>query len=249
MRKLTKLAERPCSSILVYHGNAQRRTSRGVDVDCGPPRIFWPEPSRRLAASGALCRMSQHLLLTSSVLSRDRSPPPPRVRHRGPRRAAAPPAGVRCTIHHSADSVLWLFAQRCSVGLNLPAACEGNRVGLLWRTQQLIAAHSCKRVCVAGQLQLGGTRLLVWRRRHSGLYPTRGSMARCTASCQSRTTVFFPNAWWGLKGCWTEKLMGGINYIMCRRPRICTQSISQLSALISGPPHHRPHLSSLSRYA
>jgi len=157
-------------TILVYHGNAQRRTSRGVDVDCGPPRIFWPEPSRRLAASGALCRMSQHLLLTSSVLYRDRCPLPHRVRHRGPRRAAAPPAGVRCTIHHSADSVLWLFAQRCSVGLNLPAACEGNRVGLLWPTQQLIAAHSCKRVCVAGQLQLGGTRLLVWRRRHSGLY-------------------------------------------------------------------------------
>ena len=114
-----KLAERPCVTILVYHGNAQRRTSRGVDVDCGPPRIFWPEPSRRLAASGALCRMSQHLLLTSSVLSRDRCPLPHRVRHRGPRRAAAPPAGVRCTIHHSTDSALRLFAQRCSVGLNL----------------------------------------------------------------------------------------------------------------------------------
>ena len=194
-----KLAERPCVTILVYHGNAQRRTSRGVDVDCGPPRIFWPEPSRRLAASGALCRMSQHLLLTSSVLYIDRSPLPHRVRHRPPRRAAAPPAGVRCTIHHSADSVLWLFAQRCSVGLNLPAACEGNRVGLLWRTQQLIAAHSCKRVCVAGQLQLGGTRLLVWRRRHSGLYTRLAYPWQDVRFPASPASCVLPNAWLGLK--------------------------------------------------
>ena len=157
-------------TILVYHGNAQRRTSRGVDVDCGPPRIVWPEPSRRLTASGALCRVSQHLLLTSSLLFLDRSPLPHRVCHRAPRRAAAPPAGVRCTIHHSTDSALWLFAQRCSVCFNLPACCETDGVGLLQRADWLIAAHSCKRACVAGQLQLGGTRLLGWGWCRSGLY-------------------------------------------------------------------------------
>jgi hypothetical protein len=180
------LAERPCSSILVYHGNAQRRTSRGVDVDCGPPRIFWPEPSRRLAASGALCRMSQHLLLTSSVLYRDRCPLPHRVRHRGPRRAAAPPAGVRCTIHHSADSVLWLFAQRCSVGLNLPAACEGEPRGA---SMAYTAAHRrtflqtgvcCRAVTTRWYETFGLAPTPFWV-----VYPPRVSMARCPLPCQS----------------------------------------------------------------
>ena len=35
---------------------------------------------------------------------------------------------------------------------------------------RLIAAHACKRARVAGQLQLGGVRLLGWGRHRSGLH-------------------------------------------------------------------------------